>query len=1013
MKNRILILTALLIALGVIVQGQNNPFASKAKSTTSAGFMPEPVKQISGLNATGTARMQSVPSFHPVSHPLPPLSRHAGSFTEKHVNPHGQVIFLSGGPSPDEQEMKKAGNPSEACLSYLDAIRSELRVDDPRSEFTFLSDRTDELGIRHVKMQQVIEGIPVYCGEIYLHLKTGRPVVFNGNPYPTPDLPDLVPAVSRHDAQMTAESDLSNRTTFTILSDNERKILRYEQPACELVIYHKDRDPGQEHLAYHFTVRPNFVERWEYFIDAKTGAVLHYYYNTQTDGDVTATGPDLNGVNRTVHCYLQGSSYLMVDVSRPMFNTQNQEGIIAVYDANYTCPFVQGFSPGLATSSNNTWSPKAISAQYHTAVTYEHHRVTNNKNSWNDKGGSLFSVINATTENGGGLDNAFWNGICLIYGNGDVYFKPLQGAMDVVAHEIGHAYDEGSANLEYQNQSGALNEAYADIAAAVVERLNWQCGEDIVKPGFFPGGCLRDMSNPHNGGTSLSDPGYQPAHVSEMYTGTDDNGGVHINNGIINFTFYKFVTAAGMNMDKGERVFLRALFNYLTRSSQFIDCRLAVIQSAKDLYGDGSAEVNAVKSAFDQVGIADGSGGNYENDLQVNPGQDYILAYNTYAGDPNTLYISNTTATNFTPITQTALVNKPSIVDNGSVAVFIGADKKMHAITLGPQYQESIIQNDAVWSNVAISKDGTLLAAVTDYQDSTIYIYSFQKQQWIMAHLYNPTTQEGIVTNNVLFADALEWDYSGEYIMYDAFNQMNSSTSGQSIDYWDISFMHVWDRASSDWGTGKVFKMVSGIPEGVSIGNPSFSKNSPYVCAFDYYEASSNAVSVLAANLETGEFVEVFGNGTVLSYPNYSKIDDKILFTSVYNSSPVLATIGMSSDKIHPASTTATAIINEAKWGVWYAQGNRPLGEEEAVTDQQEMRIYPNPASDRVTIVFGDIPAEPFTVGIYNSQGRLVRTLENAPSESITVDLSGIAPGLYLLKVTGKDFTAGKKLVVR
>jgi len=71
----------------------------------------------------------------------------------------------------------------------------------------------------------------------------------------------------------------------------------------------------------------------------------------------------------------------------------------------------------------------------------------------------------------------------------------------VSAHELGHAYDEASANLEYQNQSGAMNEAFSDIAGAVVERVNWKIGEDVVQPGSFPTGCLRDMSNPHNGGS--------------------------------------------------------------------------------------------------------------------------------------------------------------------------------------------------------------------------------------------------------------------------------------------------------------------------------------------------------------------------------------------------------------------------------------------------------------------------------------------------------------------------------
>ena len=420
---------------------------------------------------------------------------------------------------------------------------------------------------------------------------------------------------------------------------------------------------------------------------------------------------------------------------------------------------------------------------------------------------------------------------------------------------------------------------------------------------------------------------------------------------------------------------------------------------------------NAAKTAFDEVGIVDGSGGNYQNQLPVNPGQDYILVYNTDPGDLNTLYISSTTGSNFVPISQTPLVNKPSIVDNGSVAVFVGSDKMIHAITLGSPAQETIIQNEAIWDNVAVSKDGSMLAAVTEYQDSAIWVYSYQKQAWAKAHLYNPTTQQGVITNNVLYADALEWDYSGDFIMYDAYNQMNSSTSGQNVDYWDISFMQVWDKATANWGNGDVFKLVSGIPEGISIGNPSLSKNSPAVCAFDYVDGNTNSVTVLAANLETGDFVQVFGNGVNLSYPNYSKLDDQIIFSTQYNGSSVIASIAMSPDKVHPAASSANVLISGAKWGVWYAQGNRSLGVNELI-NQVGMQVYPNPTHGNVSISFDKPLAGSCTIEIYDSRGVRVYSTEYA-AEKATLDLTGLKAGLYLLKAVGKDFGVTRKIVIQ
>jgi len=148
--------------------------------------------------------------------------------------------------------------------------------------------------------------------------------------------------------------------------------------------------------------------------------------------------------------------------------------------------------------------------------------------------------------------------------------------------------------------------------------------------------------------------------VNEMYTGTQDNGGVHINSGIINFAFYKYAVATGI--DKAELTFFRALFQYLTRSSQFIDCRLAVVQSAKDLYGDGSSEVNAAKSGLRCGGHRGWKRRELPEPPACQPGTGLHPGLQHDIFDPNYLYISNTAGTNFIPISQTPLINKPSML---------------------------------------------------------------------------------------------------------------------------------------------------------------------------------------------------------------------------------------------------------------------------------------------------------------------------------------------------------------
>lgn len=93
------------------------------------------------------------------------------------------------------------------------------------------------------------------------------------------------------------------------------------------------------------------------------------------------------------------------------------------------------------------------------------------------------------------MGNAFWNGQAMFYGNGDNAFQPLAKGLDVAGHEMTHGVVEGTANLEYQGKSGALNQSFADIFGVMIDRDDWKIGEDVVKTSAFPSGALRSMGD--------------------------------------------------------------------------------------------------------------------------------------------------------------------------------------------------------------------------------------------------------------------------------------------------------------------------------------------------------------------------------------------------------------------------------------------------------------------------------------------------------------------------------------
>lgn len=202
----------------------------------------------------------------------------------------------------------------------------------------------------------------------------------------------------------------------------------------------------------------------------------------------------------------------------------------------------------------------------------------------------------------------------MVYGDGDGQeYYPFAAALDVVGHELTHAVTEYTAGLQYQDESGAINEAMSDIFGTLIEFYanddpDWLCAEDIVGPanGDIAMRSLEDPTVVSNGLT-----GPYPDHVSEMYTGTQDYGGVHINSSIINKCAYLIseggshygVNVNGIGQDKMGDIFYRALSAHMTSTTDFSQLREVTIYAATELYGSGSNEVQTVMDAFEAVGI--------------------------------------------------------------------------------------------------------------------------------------------------------------------------------------------------------------------------------------------------------------------------------------------------------------------------------------------------------------------------------------------------------------------------
>ena len=853
-------------------------------------------------------------------------------------------------------------NIREMSFDFLQSVKNELKVTNAKEEFKVRAEYTDAHGIRRVNLEQHYKGVPVYGGELGLHSNRSGVLEFMmGRVFPTSKI-NPKPDVSEAEAIGFAHTDLGRRSLVQkegLMS----KLLAMDPDKGELFIY-----PGKDadRLVYQLTLRPNLLERWVYFVDAHTGEVVEKYNHTCTlDGVVQASARDLNNVQQAFNAYQIGSNYVLVDTKKKMFRPGESElpnspvGAILTIDARNARVDNEDMDLyHVVTTNPGSWNATAVSAHVNASRSYDYFEQKFQRLSLNGNGGNIISVINITDESGKGFDNAFWNGVFMGYGNGGQAFKPLAGALDVAGHEMTHGVIENTAKLEYRNQSGALNESFADIFGAMIDRDDWTLGEDVVNRSVFPSGALRSLQNPNQGGKN--DPGYQPMYMSQYEvlrdTPEQDNGGVHINSGIPNHAFYLFTTAQGMNKDKAEEIYYHALTTYLGRTSRFADLRLAVIQSAKDLYGD--AEVQAARAAFDKVGILESGSGTVdpsgESEVQVNPGAAQMVAYGPSSNDQR-LYLANFNfgAMNFSAITgQTGCLSKPSITDNGRIMVFVGYDQKIHAYDL--QAKQELSFNDGTglkWYNAAISKDGKRIAAIADetVDNNYIYVFDLEAGNGMKFELYNPT-YSGVNSGKVLFAEALEWDLSGEYVVYDAQNQIGGWFS-KTRTFYDVGVLHAWDGLRNTYGSGSVEKIFSDVPEGVSVGNPTFAKTNSGILAFDYIDENDDTYYILTLDLNRSANALKYFKTNTIGFPDFSKTDQYLTFNYVQNNRYYLVGVRLAADKITADENSATALAVDKVFGVSFGTGTRTLPQ------IQPQTVSITPIGDKTPGVSFDISA--------------------------------------------------------
>jgi hypothetical protein len=139
---------------------------------------------------------------------------------------------------------------------------------------------------------------------------------------------------------------------------------------------------------------------------------------------------------------------------------------------------------------------------------------------------------------------------------------------------------------------------------------------------------------------------------------------------------------------------------------------------------------------------------------------------------------------------------------------------------------------------------------------------------------------------------------------------------------------------------------------------------------------------------------------------------------SYYDDSPRLAYCG-ASQTIH--AVYGRSIVNPQRdpiqiwWRSDYLGGGGSMGRPVALS-QSGIELFPNPAkAGRVTVQYSLPRAEPLRVTLLDVSGRTVRTQEVAASErgSYALDVRGLNPGVYMLKLESRSSSQTRKLAIQ
>lgn len=505
----------------------------------------------------------------------------------------------------DGKEVEAKVENESDVFEVLDEVGGYFKIDNPKDVLKIKNTRTSA-DFTYYRLSQKYNGVDVYGHELIVAVDKDNNVTSITGSYIPIEYVDTYSKISIEDIEAKLPEILGEEVE--VFEKNK-------------YVYIKDNIPY-----YSYVYLTNMEDGvYDVVINAKESIVLDKVYESYAES-YTYTGKDIYGNEKTIsindmsiggyqlhdngrNISIVNAKNIGADIERKWSNAGN---IIAylVHVGLRQAPAVVDMcddgtlSTNICITKDDEFIRNSISAMYNFSYVYDYYNEKLGLKSYDGNGAEIYVNIGMVNDLFGSEEyvNAYWSPGVAIFGFGSEDGISLAAYLDTVGHEYTHAVSDNIVDLKYEGESGSLSEAYSDILGNLIEGKNFIHGDSR-------NGAVRDLTNPNKQGyPSVKGGKYYFPNDTETYdeefqakVGEDwkswDHGGVHKNSTVASHAaFLMYNNGAFESREQMAKVWYNSLY-LLSSTSDFEDCALAVIKTAKN-FGISDDKIKIIEDAF-------------------------------------------------------------------------------------------------------------------------------------------------------------------------------------------------------------------------------------------------------------------------------------------------------------------------------------------------------------------------------------------------------------------------------